>query len=239
MMNREYHKWYSPALQRQMELLVFGHAGVPMIVFPTSMGRFYDYEDRSMIKVIEWRYESGALQGFCVDSVDAESWYNKQIHPRDRVLRHMQYEQYVLNEVISFVRTKNSSSELALTGCSFGGYHVMNFALRHPDLISRAVSMGGAFDIRQFLNGYYDDDCYFNCPPDFLPNLTDDWYLNRYRNHTQLVLATGERDICLGANEQLARIMEQKHIPHWLDIWRNETGHDWPWWQQMTVKFFS
>src|ERR1700689_950968 len=49
-MNREYHKWYSPALQREMELLVFGHAGVPMIVFPTSMGRFFDYEDRNMIK---------------------------------------------------------------------------------------------------------------------------------------------------------------------------------------------
>ena len=52
-MNREHHKWYSPALHRDMELLVFGHAGVPMIVFPTSMGRFYDYEDRNMIKVID------------------------------------------------------------------------------------------------------------------------------------------------------------------------------------------
>jgi len=32
-----------------MELLVFGHAGVPMIVFPTSMGRFFEYSDRGMI----------------------------------------------------------------------------------------------------------------------------------------------------------------------------------------------
>lgn len=238
-MNREYHKWYSPSLQRQMELLVFGHAGVPMIVFPTSMGRFYDYEDRNMIKAIDWRYESGAVQAFCVDSIDAESWYNKQIHPRDRALRHIQYEKYLLDEVLHFVRTKNSSGELTLTGCSFGGYHVMNFALRHPDLVSHAVSMGGAFDVHQFLGGYYDDNCYFNCPPDFLPGMSDEWYLNLYRNRTRFVLATGERDICLAANQQLGAIMAQKQIPRWLDIWGNETGHDWPWWQQMAVKYFG
>ena len=238
-MNREYHKWYSPTLHRDMELLVFGHGGVPMIIFPTSMGRFFDYEDRGMIRAIASRYDSGAVQAFSVDSVDAESWYNKRIHPRERVLRHMQYENYIIAEVVPFIRSQNPSSDLAVTGCSFGGYHVMNFALRHPDLVTHAVSMGGAFDIHQFLDGYYDDNCYFNCPPDFLPNLNDDWYLSRYRTRTRLVLATGEHDICLGDNQHLARIMDQKQIPHWLDVWGNGTGHDWPWWQQMAMKYFA
>ncbi len=83
-MNREYHKWYSPALGRDMELLVFGHAGTPFIVFPTSMGRFFDYESRGMIDAVREKYENGGLQAFCVDSVDAESWYNKAVHPRER-----------------------------------------------------------------------------------------------------------------------------------------------------------
>src|ERR1700719_596773 len=48
-MNREYHKWYSPRLGRDMELLVFGHAGLPVLVFPTSGGRFYEFEDRGMV----------------------------------------------------------------------------------------------------------------------------------------------------------------------------------------------
>jgi esterase/lipase superfamily enzyme len=238
-MNREYHKWYSHALQRDMELLVFGHAGVPMIVFPTSQGRYFDYENRNMIKMIDWRYESGAVQAFSVDSVDAESWYNKRISPRDRALRHNQYEQYLIQEVIPFIRSKNPSQELALTGCSFGGYHTINFALRHPDLVTHAVSMGGAFDIHQFLDGYYDENCYFNCPPDFLPNLNDPWYLSRYATHTKLVLATGERDMCLGDNQHLGGIMDAKQIPHWLDVWGDGTGHDWPWWERMTVKYFG
>ena len=238
-MNREYHKWFSHELNRDMEMLVFGQGGTPILVFPTSMGRFFDYEDRGMIAAVSHKYDSGELQAFCVDSVDAESWYNKRIHPRERVLRHLQYEQYILTEVMPFIHAKNPSRQLVTTGCSFGGYHAVIFSLKHPDRVTHCVSMGGAFDIHQFLNGYYDDNCYFNCPPDFLPNLNDEWYLSRYRENTRFVLATGENDICLGENIRLSQLMNAKRIAHWLDVWGDHTGHDWPWWQRMAAKYFS
>jgi esterase/lipase superfamily enzyme len=38
-MNREYYKWYSPCLHRDMELLVFGHAGARALVFSTYLAR--------------------------------------------------------------------------------------------------------------------------------------------------------------------------------------------------------
>jgi esterase/lipase superfamily enzyme len=236
-MNREYHKWYSNALRREMELLIFGHDGIPLIVFPTSMGRFFDYESRGMIQAVGHKYENGQLQAFCVDSVDAESWYNKSVPPRERAYRQTEYGRYIFDEVVPLVRSRNRSDLLITTGCSFGGYHAVNFALQHPDLVTGAVSMGGAFDIHQFLDGYYDDNCYYNCPPDFLPNLTDPWYLDRYRRQ-KLVLATGEADICRDENIRLSGIMKSKDIPHWLDVWGDGAGHDWPWWQQMAVKFF-
>jgi len=237
-MNREYHKWASPALGREMELLVFGHAGDPVLVFPSSMGRFYDYEDRGLIAAIAHRYESGLLQAFCLDSVDSESWYNKSAHPRDRVARHVQYEQYVVDEVMPFVRRRNGSSRVIVTGCSFGGYHSANFAFRRPDLCQAVVSLGGAFDIHQFLDGYYDNNCYFHCPPDFLPGLGDGPLLDEIRK-MKIVLATGENDICLEENLRLARILEQKQIPRWLDVWGDGTGHDWHWWERMTIKFLG
>jgi len=236
-MNREYHKGYSQELHRDLEMLVFGHAGAPILVFPTSRGRFFEYEDRGMIGVLSPKIERGELQVFCLDSVDGESWYNHGVHPRIRVLRHLQYERYILHEVTPFLRWKNQSPSLAVTGCSFGGYHALNFALKHPDMVTHCVSMGGAFDIHQFLDGYYDDDCYFNCPPDFLPNMTDDWYLTRYRQ-MKWVLATGEWDMCMDQNVKMAQIMERKGIPHWLDIWGDHSQHDWPWWQKMAAKYF-
>lgn len=235
-MNREYIKWYSPALQRDMELLVHGHSGMPVLIFPTSMGRFYDYEDRGMIRCIGERYESGILQAFSVDSVDKESWYNRRVHPKYRAMRQNDYDRYLIQEVVPYIRSRNNSRALMTTGCSFGGYHTLNFALRHPDTVSAAVSMGGAFDIHQFINGYYDENCYFNCPPDFVANLTDDHLLDQMRRQ-RLVLATGEKDICLQANRQMSDILNRKKIPHYLDVWGNGTGHDWPWWEQMTRKF--
>ena len=171
-MNREYHKAYSHELNRDMELLVFGHAGQPMLVFPSSMGKFFEYEDTGMIRVLAGKIESGGLQVFCVDSVDSESLYNKGVHPGSRIWRHVQYERYLLNEFLPFLKWKNWASQIAVTGCSFGGYHALNFALRHPDLVSSCVSMSGSFDIRSFLDGYYDDNVYFNNPVDYLANMS-------------------------------------------------------------------
>jgi len=236
-LNREYYKWYSPRLSRDMEMLVFGHAGTPLIIFPTSMGRYFDYENRGMIDAVRAKYDNGELQAFCVDSVDAESWYNKSVHPRERVLRHEAYERYLIDEVIPFIRLRARRNHLGVTGCSFGAYHALNFAFRHPDLISWCVTMGGAADIKQFLDGYYDEHCYFNNPPDYIPNLSDPWYLDRIRS-MRIVLATGENDICRFENERMSALLGGKAIPHWLDIWRDGTGHDWPWWQQMARKFF-
>src|ERR1700683_896653 len=88
-MNREYHKGYSQELHREMEALVFGHAGTPLLVFPTSMGKFFEYEDRGMIGVLAPKIERGELQAFCPVGVDTESWYNKGVHPKVRVPRRL------------------------------------------------------------------------------------------------------------------------------------------------------
>ena len=106
-MKREYHKWLSPALGRDMELLAFGHAGIPALVFPTSCGRFFEFEDRGMVNVVRDKLEQGRLQLFCVDSVDSESWYNRNVPPRWRIARHMQYENYLMQEVLPLVRQLN------------------------------------------------------------------------------------------------------------------------------------
>jgi len=235
-MDREYHRWHSPRLGRDMELLVFGHAGLPCLVFPTSCGRFFEFEDRHMVAAVADKIERGDLQLFCVDSVDAESWYNRGVGPRWRIARHVQYEAHLLDEVLPLLRQKNSNPRITALGCSFGGYHAANIALRHPDVFTGFLSMSGAFDLTGFLGGYYDDDCYFNLPLDYIPNLTDPWLLDRYRRNTY-VLATGVHDMCWNDNEQLARVLRERGIPCQLDVWGDNAGHDWPWWQRMLTTY--
>ena len=235
-MNREYHKWHSDRLGREMELLIFGHAGLPVLVFPTSGGRFYEFEDRGMIAAVSDRVEHGHLQFFCVDSVDMESWYNRNVPPRWRIARHVQYEDYLIHEVVPLVRRINRDAHLVSLGCSFGGYHATNIALRHPDVFTGLLSMSGAFDVSSFLGGYYDQDCYFNFPTHYLPNLADSWYFDHYSCNTY-ILATGWDDQCLGQNQYLDRIMSSKGIPHKLYTWETWNSHDWPTWQRMIREY--
>ena len=145
-MNREHHRWYSPRLNRDMELLVFGHAGARMLVFPTSMGRYYEYEDRGMVANLGDMIERGDLQLYCIDSVDGESFYNGWAHPGGRIHRHIQYEEYILNEVLPLSRQKNPNPFMISHGCSFGAYHAVNIAFRHPHLFGRVLALSGKYD---------------------------------------------------------------------------------------------
>src|ERR1700761_1099088 len=231
-MNREYHKWYSERLGRDMELLVYGHDGVAAVVFPSSQARFYEFEDRGMVGSIGHKIDNGEIQLYCVDSLDAESWYNRNVPPRWRIARQIQYQEYILNELLPLIRLKNQNRHLISLGCSFGGYHAVNIALRHPDVFTGFLSMSGAFDISNFLHGYYDEDVYFNMPPHYMANMSDPWFLDRYRQNTY-VLATGWDDQCLGQNQHLSHLLGSRAVGHQLAIWDSWNSHDWPTWQRM------
>jgi esterase/lipase superfamily enzyme len=235
--NREHHGWRSPRLNRHLELLIFGHSGIPVLVFPTTKGRYYEYEDRGMIGANWHKFANGELQAFCVDSVDAESWYNRGAHPGYRVHRHYQYESYVLEEVVPLIRARNSNPNLVAHGCSFGGFHAAMFAFRHPEIFSHLCSLSGAFDGSGFLNGYKSDNAYFLSPEQFVPNISDHHLLERFRR-MHIYLGTSNQDICMKDNFNMAHILGVKGIPHHLDVWEGYM-HDWPLWRAQVAKFFG
>jgi esterase/lipase superfamily enzyme len=230
-MNREYHKWYSLNLNRDMELLVFGHAGARVLVFPTSMGKFYEWEDRGMMQTLGTHLDNGWIQVFCVDSVDSESWYCGWKPPSDRAQRHLEYDAYVLNEVLPFSRSRNDNAFLITVGASFGAYHAVNFAFRHPDVVDRAIGLSGYYDIKRWTQGYSDDKVYFNNPCDFMLHMTDETVLNQIR-HMDIILAIGADDSGCDNNRYFSRTLWDKDIWHALRVW-DGWAHDWPWWQQM------
>jgi esterase/lipase superfamily enzyme len=230
-MHRSYHNWYSPALGRHMELLLFGHHGAPVLVFPTSQGRFYEYEDRAMVAALGEHLERGWIQLICVDSVDSESWYCGWAHPSGRVQRHMQYEAYLRDEVVPAVRQQNDNGFWMTTGCSFGAYHAVNFALRNPWLVRRTIGLSGLYDLRSFMDGYYDENLYFNNPVDYTANLYDGNQIAALQS-LDIILATGHDDSNRPSNERLFANLWQHGIGNALRIW-DGWAHDWPWWQQM------
>ena len=236
-MNREYHRWYSPRLNRDMELLVYGHAGARMLVFPTSMGRFHEFEDHGMIGVLAEQLERGWLQVYCVDSVDAESFYCRWAHPSGGITRHMQYEDYIVNEVMPLTRDKNPNPFMIVHGSSFGAYHAANLAFRYPHLVGRLLAFSGKYDMTSFFDGYYDDNIYFNTPTHYLPHLHDHNQLEALRR-MDIVIAVGEHDPHIENNRALSGALWGKNVWHAFREW-NGWSHDWPYWQQMLRQYIN
>lgn len=236
-MNREYHVWHSPSLNRRMELLVFGHAGARVVVFPTSQGRFFEWEDRGMMGTLHEHLERGWLQIYCVDSVDAESWYCRWAHPGGRSYRHHQYFEYIRNEVLPLTEHKNPNPFLMMVGASFGAYHAMAFGLKYPDKVDRIVGLSGAYDIRFMTNGYSDDYVYFNNPMQFIPNEHDGYRLSLLR-HLDIVMAVGREDRLLESSRAMSRELWAKGIGNALREW-DGWSHDWPYWQKMILHYIN
>jgi esterase/lipase superfamily enzyme len=230
-MIENYHRWNSLYLNRDFEMLTFGERGLPIIIFPTSGGRYYEAKDREIVNSVADLIDDGKIILFCPDSVNNESWYNYSAEPKYRVLRHIEYEKCILNDVIEFAKHKTGFKKVGLAGCSFGAYHAANMTFKHPDKVSHLLTMGGGFDIKQFIFGYYDENCYYNNPLDYLPNLTDDWYLSRIKK-INISIRTGDKDFCLPENERLSSILKSKNVDHEFEV-RQNTGHDWHWWLDM------
>jgi esterase/lipase superfamily enzyme len=234
-MRREYHDWLSPALGRRMELLVFGEAGARVLFFPTRRARFFDYENWGVVEALRPKIEAGKLQLYCVDSIDGESLYCPEKHPAERIQRHLQYERYILDEVVPLTRQLNPHICLIAAGCSMGAYHAVNLAFRHPHLFGKVVGLSGRYDLtqpmasfRDLFQGYVDEDVYLNTPSRFIPQLDHDFYLSHLRR-LDITLAVGEADAFLENNLVLSQQLQEKHIDHQLYVWTGEAHSPLAW----------
>jgi esterase/lipase superfamily enzyme len=242
MMNREYHRWQSDHLGHEMELLVFGQAGARVLIFPTRDGRFYDYENWGLVEALSEKIEQGDVQLFCVDSIDRESLYADWARPEDRMKRHLEFERYILDEVLPLTASLNPSPLLVAHGCSLGAYHAMNIGLKYPDRFGKIVALSGRYDLtkeigsfRDLFDGFYDDQIYYNNPSHFIPRTEDEELLAHLRR-MEIIFACGEEDAFLPNNIEFSDALTEKEIPHLFELWPGE-AHKPRYWREMTAKY--
>lgn len=214
-------------------MLVLGHWGYPILLFPTTLGSYYQAKDMGLIHAIETLINSGKYKIYCVETIDAESWYASYLSPAEKVKKHIKYDRFLANELISFIQAQCNVEKIGVAGCSFGGYHAANFAFRHPHLVAYLISMSGIFNLKGFMDGYYDDNFYFNNPIDFLQN-EQGWRFG----HMNIILGSSEADICLDYNIELSSTLNRIGVEHWLDI-KGSEKHDWPLWRHMFHYYLS
>lgn len=233
--------WSSPALGHDMALRVYGHAGRPLVAFPSQDGRYWDFEGWGMVDACTGLIEAGRLRLVAIDGVDWQSWTNASVGPAERARRHEDYDRYVADEVVPFVREVTGFEQAWATGASMGAYHAANALFRHPDRFDGLVAMSGLYQLRRFVGDHVDDAVYFNSPLLYLPGLEDPWYLDRLRR-ARIAIVVGQgawEEEMIADTRALETVLAAKGIPAIVDYWGHDVDHDWPWWRRMLPHYLE
>lgn len=234
-MRKDITSWYSPALRREMPIASYGHYGFALLLIPTAAADYLEYERFNLIQSLEPLINSGKLRVFSIDSMNKESWLNYQMEPAHRAIKHNEFNHYVFNEVVPFIRNATSNDTFIYTcGASFGALHAMNLFCKRPDIINGAISMSGVYDLTEYTRGYWDEQVYYNSPMHYVPNLTDNYYLEKLRASHHIHLCTGSGDYeDPESSKSFASVLFSKGIWCDLDVWGTDVKHDWPTWCKM------
>ncbi len=224
-----------------MDIAVYGHYGFALLMLPTAAADYLEYERFQMLDVIRPYIEAGKVKVFSVNSINSESWLNQHMLPHHKAIRHQQFNHYIYEEVVPFIKTHTSpETPIITTGASLGATHGANLFFKRPDLIDGVIAMSGIYDLTVYTKGFFNDDVYFNSPVHYLPKLEDQRLLSLLRQKQHIHLVTGSGDYeDPQASRRLSGILNAKGISHELDIWGPDMPHDWPTWRSMLPHYLA
>jgi esterase/lipase superfamily enzyme len=127
-MKTKNEKWRSPSLGKDMELNSYGDSGTPIIGLPTRGATCHQWKEFGMVDEISYQLENGFNQLFCLSSVDDESFLNENATPQQRIVRQQQYESYLIEEIVPYIRETNKAGYIIVAGTDLGGYQAINIA---------------------------------------------------------------------------------------------------------------
>lgn len=240
-MSTDHRTWWSPSLGQDMTLAIHGHAGRPIVAFPSQDGRYWDFEGFGMVEACRDWLDAGRIRIVAVDGIDGQSWTNHDAHPTDRARRHEAYDRYIAEEVAPLIETELGWGTAWAAGASMGAYHAANVLFRHPDRFDGLIAMSGIYRLRVFIGDHMDEAVYLQSPLAYLPNLDDPWYLDRIRR-ARLALVVGQgrwEEDMLEDLRALGPILAAKRIPAIVDFWGHDVDHDWPWWRRMLPHYLE
>ena len=224
-----------------MPIVTYGNYGFSLLLIPTAAADYLEYERFQLIDHLAPYINSGKVKVFSVNSINTESWMNNDMQGEHKAIRHNQFNEYIYNEVIPFIKNSTSWDTPIITcGASFGTLHSMNLFLKRPDLINGVIAMSGVYNLMEYTKGFYDEQVYYNSPMHYIPNLADHGVLEQIRrsNHIHILTGSGDHEAPDAAKE-FASVLYNKGITYELSVWGNEWTHDWPTWRAMLPLFID
>ena len=238
-MRTDHYLTFSPALGHDLEMYRYssdaGAVGQPLLAFPSMNGRVWDWEGYGMVESIRHLIDAGRVTLYVTDGIDWQSCTAGDKPMAERVLRHADFDRYLVEELLPRIRDETGRDTIWATGCSMGGFHSAGLLFRHPELVDGLIAMSGVYQPRRFIGEYSDAEVLAASPLDLLPSLSDEARLALLRR-AKIVFCVGQgawEDDMLADTRAMEALLAEKQIPAFVDYWGHDVNHDWPWWQKM------
>ena len=224
---------HSSILDRKMPVAIYGHFGVPVMVFPTANQDFEEYERMGMLETLAEFINSGTIKLYCVSSINGESWMNRRLHPADKGRLQAAYDRHVTQELVPLIYEdcRTHGLPIATVGSSFGAFHAANELLKHPDIFRWCIGMSGIYDMSDYFEGHLDENLFENNPVSYIPKLRDQARLDALSRCSINILCGQGPWERVEWSKQLPTALGRRGIRHNFDLWGHDVAHDWPWWK--------
>lgn len=231
---------HSEVLGEDLDVIVYGIAGQPVMAFAPLGQRPESLEEVGLVDELSDYLDAGVIQLFSVSNVDGESW-GSDGYAVERAARQEAYYQAVCEEIVPLVAEVSGSGARPLAlGFDLGATHAAVFALRRPDLFQGCVCLSGVYDASRYFGDWMDATLYDNTPCAFLPNMpTDHPYITLY-NQRQLLFCCGQEGSeadSLRTTREIDAQLQRLGVEAWCDYWGGDVSHTWFWWKKQ-IRYF-
>src|SRR4029079_6125099 len=103
-MERRITSWFSKKLSSEMPLVAYGHAGQPLLMFPTAAADYLEYERFHLVDAIKNLIEAGRRDAYSINSGNRYSLLNEQMPPNLKAELLTRFDRYITDEVLPLIR---------------------------------------------------------------------------------------------------------------------------------------
>jgi esterase/lipase superfamily enzyme len=233
--------WYSPRLRQDVQVVRWGHFGMPVLLFPTAGGDAEECERFLMIKALKPLLDQGRIKLFACDSVGGRTMTDSSLPAHHKAWAQRQFLSFVRNELVPAIRADCNDPNIGVVaaGASIGAYNALLSVTTHPDVFTHAICMSGTYILDRFLQGFHNQDVHCISPTLYLPYMAENEQLQQLRKR-HVLFATGEgKWEAPHESWRVANLLGAKGIPNRVDLWGKEYHHDWVTWRDMLPKYLD
>ena len=211
--------WYSPRVEREVNLVRWGHYGTPVLLFPTAGGDAEEIERWHLVGALGELIDGGRIKVYSTDSLAGRAWITGEGSPEYCSLLQNRFDAMIYEEITPAIRTDCQSDDIEIiaSGASIGAFNAVATVCRHPDAYKAAIAMSGTFDLSKHMHGRMTQDFYFSSPLHFLPRLEGP-ELERLQRRFILIPSGEGRWEDMGESWRLAHVLGQKGIPNRVEL---------------------